>query len=227
MVYSLPLKTTYNTAIKLMKKIMSILFLLFVLLIVLIISIDYHIQSSVQSKLYKNIKTIPYNKVGLVLGTVKTLKNGNINRYYQYRINAAVSLFKAGKVEFILVSGDNSREGYDEPTDMKEDLIKQGVPENRIFADYAGFRTLDSVVRSKAIFGQKNITIISQKFHNERAIFIANHKAIDAIGFEAQDVSMRAGLLVQFREKLARVKVLIDLILGIQPKFLGEPVEIP
>jgi len=205
---------------------MSTLFFLVILLIVLILCADYYVQSSVQNKLYKDIEAIPYNKVGLVLGTVKVLKNGNINRYYQYRIDAAAALFKAGKIKFILVSGDNSVEGYDEPTDMKDDLVKKGVPVEKIFLDYAGFRTLDSVVRGKAIFGQKSMTIISQKFHNERAVFIANHKEIEAIGFEAKDVSMRAGLLVQTREKLARVKVLIDLVFGVKPKFLGDKIEI-
>ena len=209
------------------KKIIMSLFFLVALLIVVILSADYYVQSSVQSQLYKDVKAIPYNKVGLVLGTVKILKNGNTNRYYQYRIDAAVALFKAGKIKFIIVSGDNSREGYDEPTDMKDDLIKRGVPADNIFSDFAGFRTLDSVVRSYRIFGQKSITIISQKFHNERAVFIANHKKIDAIGFQAQDVSMRAGLLVQSREKLARVKVLIDVIFGVQPKFGGDKIEIP
>ena len=209
-----------------MKKIIMLLLVLVTLLIVLILSADYYVQSSVQKQLYKEVSEIPYNKVGLVLGTVKILKNGNVNRYYQYRIDAAVALFKAGKIKFIIVSGDNSKEGYDEPTDMKDDLIKNGVPADKIFADFAGFRTLDSVVRSKRIFGQKSITIISQKFHNERAVFIANHKAIDAIGFEARDVSLRAGLLVQSREKLARVKVLIDVIFGVQPKFGGDRIEI-
>ncbi len=205
---------------------MSTLFFLVILLIVLILCADYYVQSSVQNKLYKDIEAIPYNKVGLVLGTVKVLKNGNINRYYQYRIDAAAALFKAGKIKFVLVSGDNSVEGYDEPTDMRDDLVKKGVPVEKIFLDYAGFRTLDSVVRGKAIFGQKSMTIISQKFHNERAVFIANHKEIEAIGFEAKDVSMRAGLLVQTREKLARVKVLIDLVFGVKPKFLGDKIEI-
>ncbi len=208
------------------KKLMTILLSSFFFLVVLILGADYYVQSSVQNKLYKNIETIPYNKVGLVLGTVKLLQNGNLNRYYKYRIEAAAALFKAGKIDFILVSGDNSRKGYDEPTDMKEDLIKKGIPEHKIFLDYAGFRTLDSVVRSNAIFGQKNITIISQKFHNERAVFIANHKHINAIGFEAKDVSIRAGLKVQIREKLARVKVLIDVLFGVQPKYLGKQIEI-
>lgn len=209
-----------------MKKIISTLSLLVILLLVLILSADYYVQSSVKNQLYKDIEAIPYNKVGLVLGTIKVLTNGNTNRYYQYRIDAAVALFKAGKIKFVLVSGDNSREGYDEPTDMKNDLIKAGVPEDKIFLDFAGFRTLDSVVRGKAIFGQKSMTIISQKFHNERAVFIANYKGIDAIGFEARDVSMRAGLLVQSREKLARIKVLIDLLFGVQPKFGGDKIEI-
>ena len=209
-----------------MKKIILFLLLLVALLILIILSADYYVQSSVQKQLYKEVANIPYNKVGVVLGTVKILKSGRVNRYYQYRIDAAVALFKAGKIKFILVSGDNSKEGYDEPTDMKNDLIKRGVPADHIFADFAGFRTLDSVVRSKRIFGQKSITIISQKFHNERAVFIANHKEIDAIGFEAKDVSLRAGLLIQGREKLARVKVLIDVIWGVQPKFGGDKIEI-
>lgn len=205
---------------------MFILISLFSALILLIVLADYYVRSSVQDKLYEKITDIPHNKVGVVLGTVKRLQNGNLNRYYKYRIDAAVALFKAGKIKFILVSGDNSKKGYDEPTDMKEDLVEKGIPESKIFLDYAGFRTLDSVVRSKAIFGQKSITIISQKFHNERAIFIANHRAIDAIGFQAQDVSIRAGLKVQIREKLARIKVLIDVVLGVQPKFLGKPIKI-
>lgn len=205
---------------------MLVSILLLSALILLVISADYYVQSSAQDKLYKEIAAVPYNEVGLVLGTVKRLKNGNLNRYYKYRIEAAAALFKAGKIKFILVSGDNSRKGYDEPTDMKEDLILKGIPEHKIFLDYAGFRTLDSVVRSNVVFGQKSITIISQKFHNERAVFIANHKAIDAIGFEAQDVSIRAGLKVQLREKLARVKVLIDVLFGVQPKFLGEKITI-
>ena len=187
----------------------------FMALLVLILGADYYVKSSTANQLYHSVEAIPKNKVGLLLGTVKYLANGNLNRYYKYRIEAAAALFHAGKVAIILVSGDNSREGYDEPTDMKDDLIKKGVPEDKIVLDYAGFRTLDSVVRSQKIFGQSKITVISQQFHNERAIFIAQHKSIEAIGFTARDVSMRAGLKVMLREKLARVKVLIDLLIGV------------
>ncbi|WP_264793118.1 SanA/YdcF family protein [Aureispira anguillae] len=196
------------------------------LLVLVIFGADFSIKASTIKQLHQSTETIPYNKVGLLLGTVKYLKNGRLNRYYKYRIEAAVRLFQAQKIDLILVSGDNSKKGYDEPTDMKEDLIKKGIPASKIVLDYAGFRTLDSVVRSLKIFGQKKITVISQQFHNERAIFIANYKGIEAIGFSAQDVSTRAGIKVMIREKFARVKVYLDLLLGVEPKFLGKPIKI-
>ena len=141
--------------------------------------------------------------------------------YYKYRVNAAVKLYKAGKIAFIVVSGDNSSKDNDEPTDFKNDLMKQGIPANKIFLDYAGFRTLDSVVRIKEIFGQDSVTMISQQFHNERAIYLAEHFNINAIGFNAKGISGRYGLKVKLREYLARVKVFVDIIFNVQPKFLG------
>jgi SanA protein len=179
-----------------------------------------------EDDLYTSVDDIPKNKVGLLLGTIKILSNGNINLYYKYRINATVELYKAGKIEFVLVSGDNGSKSYDEPTTFKEDLIAKGIPEDQIFLDYAGFRTLDSVIRAKAIFGQDSITIISQQFHNERAIYLAKHNDIKAIAFNAQDVSGRYGLKVQLREYLARAKASIDLLFNVAPKFLGDKIEI-
>jgi len=111
------------------------------------------IEKNAKGNLYFKTKNIPKNKVGLILGTSKKTRNGNINGYYKYRLDAAIELFKSGKIEYLVVSGDNSSTNYDEPTDFKEDLIKAGIPENKIFLDYAGFRTLDSVVRIKEIFG--------------------------------------------------------------------------
>lgn len=105
-------------------------------------------------------------------------------------------------------------------------MIKQGIPANRIYLDYAGFRTLDSVVRCKEIFSQESITVISQQFHNERAIFIANYKGIKAVGFNAKGVSKRYGFKVMVRERMARVKMMLDLLSGKQPKFLGKKIEI-
>jgi len=182
------------------------------------------VEKSAIDKLYTDVKNIPSNKVGLLLGTGKTLSNGHINLYYKYRIEAAVTLYNAGKISYILVSGDNGHEHYDEPTTIKNDLIAKGIPANKIFLDYAGFRTLDSVVRCKVVFGQKRITIISQSFHNERALFIADRKGVEAVAFNAEDVSMRYGFKTRLRERLARVKMMLDLGLGKQPKFLGEKV---
>lgn len=137
-----------------------------------------------------------------------------------------MELYKAEKIDFILVSGDNGSEGYDEPTDFKNDLIESGIPESKIYLDYAGFRTLDSMVRVKEIFGQTSVTIISQQFHNERALYLANHFDIEAIGYNARGVSGKKAMKVQLREYLARVKVFVDILLNVNPKFLGEPVEI-
>jgi len=209
-----------------LQKIIKFSLLLFLLGMLTIFLMDFWVKKSTQADLYSSIDEIPKNKVGLVLGTLKVLPNGNINRYYSYRIDAAEQLFKAGKVEFLLVSGDNGREEYDEPTTMKEDLVDRGIPEEKIFIDYAGFRTLDSVVRAKAIFGQEKFTIVSQPFHNERAVFIANRKGLEAVGFNAKKVGRSYGWKVQAREKLARVKVLLDIILMKQPKFFGDSIEI-
>lgn len=162
----------------------------------------------------------------MVLGTSNKLVGGGSNPYYTNRIKATLDLYKAGKIEYVLVSGDNSSQYYNEPTTFKKDLIKGGIPKEKIFLDYAGFRTLDSMVRAKAIFGLENATIISQKFHNERAIFLAEEKGLHAIGFNADDISLKNGFKVQIREYFARVKVFIDLGLNTQPKFYGDKVEI-
>lgn len=196
------------------------------LLIIVVISIGvvstYHWMSfKTRYQVYDSVNAIPKNKVGLLLGTGKYATSGNINLFYKYRIDAVVKLYKAGKIEYILVSGDNSRKDYDEPTDFKKDLIAKGIPEDKIFLDYAGFRTLDSVVRAKEIFGQTSITIISQKFHNQRAIYIAKQYGIDAVGFNAKDVYNS-----HFREYLARSKASLDLVFNVQPKFLGEKIVI-
>ncbi len=211
---------------KFIKTILKVSFILAILSLLSIFIANFMINHSVEDKIYTSVQKIPNNKVGLLLGTSKTLSNGRLNLYYQYRIDAAVELYHARKVEYVLVSGDNSTQYYDEPTTIKNDLMARGIPENKIFLDYAGFRTLDSVIRSKEIFGQESITVISQQFHNERAIYIANRKDIKAIGFNAKDVHIKYGLKTQIREKLARVKMMLDLIIGKQAKFLGEPIEI-
>ena len=187
---------------------------------------DHIIENAAKDRTYWNVTEVPKNKVGLVLGTSNRLAGGGSNPYYTNRIKATLELFKAGKIDYILVSGDNSTQYYNEPTVFKKDLVQGGIPSEKIFLDYAGFRTLDSMVRAKHIFGLDSVTIISQKFHNERAIYLAEKKGLYAIGFNADGISLNQGLKVQIREYFARVKVFIDLALNTQPKFFGDKIEI-
>ncbi|MGB5270233.1 SanA/YdcF family protein [Eudoraea sp.] len=199
--------------------------LLLLSLLAIVIS-NFTIEISARGKTFNDPAVIPKNKVGLVLGTSRMLVEGGVNPYYAHRINATIKLYKAGKIEYVLVSGDNGSIYYNEPTTIKKDLVKRGIPGEKIFLDYAGFRTLDSMVRAKFIFGLDSVTVISQQFHNERAIYLAEKKGLMAIGFNAKGISGKEGIKVQFREYFARVKVFIDLLLNTQPRFYGEKIEI-
>ena len=209
-----------------LKKILLIILIPFSIVLILIFIANKRVETVSKQKLYSNISEIPVNKVGLLLGTSKYLTSGHINLYYKYRIEAAAELYRNNKIEYILVSGDNSTKRYNEPKKIKKDLIKEGIPEDRIVLDYAGFRTLDSVVRADKVFGENSFTVISQKFHNERAVFLANHFKSKAIGFNAKEVGTRYGFKVQIREYFARVKVFLDILFNVKPKFLGNKIEI-
>ncbi len=188
---------------------------------------DWQVAKSAEGKLYDDASALPPHKVGLLLGTAKYVQNGRINLYYQYRIQAAWELLQAGKVQYLVISGDNSRPDYNEPEMMKQDLIALGANEKHLFLDYAGFRTFDSVLRLRDVFGQQEAIVISQAFHNERALYIASREGMALVGYNAQDVGRRAGRKVQMRERLARVKVFWDYLSNTQPKYLGEAVAIP
>ncbi len=169
-----------------------------------------------KGRVYNNVKEIPYKEVGLLLGTSPTTINGWTNIYYTYRIDAAVKLYKAKKISRILISGDGKEKSYDEPKYMRRDLIKRGVPAHKITLDKKGLRTYDSVINAKETFGLSNFTVISQRFQNERAIFLAGHNDIDAIGCNAKDAPNQKGksaVKVRIREVFAKVKVFMDLIL--------------
>ncbi|ANQ47676.2 DUF218 domain-containing protein [Flammeovirga sp. MY04] len=162
-------------------------------------------------------------KTGLLLGTSNYLRSGAPNPYFTNRIEAATKLLKEHDIEFVIVSGDNKTNDYNEPKKMYQALVKQGVNKKNIVLDYAGFRTLDSVIRAKEVFGQDRFIIISQKFHIERAIFIARYHGIEAYGYAAEDVPFEKGYWVKYREVLARVKMMLDLyVLKTSPKFLGK-----
>ena len=183
---------------------------------------------SAKGRTYNNVEEIPYNKVGVVLGTVPKLSNGNDNYYYTCRMKATADLYFAGKLSYIIASGDNHIKEYNEPECMRNSLVALGVPDTVIYLDYAGFRTFDSMVRAKIVFGQDSITVISQHWHNQRAIFVARQQDMNAIGFDAKDAIVRKAYFKNhLREMLAKVKAVVDVCFGKQPHFLGEPIIIP
>ena len=185
------------------------------------------IRGAASGRTYSDVHAIPHRTVGLVLGCKKYLADNRPNLFFRNRVAAAAELYRQGKVDYLLVSGDNHILGYDEPADMKNELVTEGVPAEKIYLDYAGFRTLDSVVRAKEVFGLAQITIISQKFHAQRAIFIANHRGLDAIAFNAPDVDAYDSFGTRVREHFARLKAVLDIyVLRKQPHFLGEKVAI-
>lgn len=177
--------------------------------------------------LFDDPQAVPGGGVGLVFGCDPQVQ-GRENLYFRYRIDAAETLWKAGKLRGLIVSGDNRSRYYNEPEKMRRALIARGIPAERIVCDYAGLRTLDSVVRAKEIFGVGRITFISQRFQNERAAFLARANGMEVAGFNARDVAGQGGIKTKLREVGARVKMWLDVhVLGTRPRHLGERIALP
>ena len=187
--------------------------------------IDRAVSFYVQDRVYEDVEILPHRHYALVLGTSKYVTKRKTNKYYDYRLEASKLLIDQDKVDYLLLSGDNRTIQYNEPRTMFLDLRKMGVSESVMFKDFAGFRTLDSVVRANKVFQVPSFTIISQKFHCERALLIAKHYDIDAICFTAKQPEVYFGTRV--REMFARVKAVLDLIIGVKPYFLGTPEPLP
>ncbi|MBN8422671.1 MAG: YdcF family protein [Verrucomicrobia bacterium] len=189
---------------------------------------EWWVAKRAEGRCFDEVNSLPEAPVAVVLGTSARLADGRANLFFLPRMEAAAALFKAGKVKALIVSGDNGTQGYDEPTDMKRALMQMGVPVEKIVCDYAGFRTLDSVVRAKEVFGQQHVIFVSQRFHNARAIYLAQAFGIEAYGLDAKDVPVALSVKTFLREKLACVKAVLDVnLLGTRPKFLGEKVPVP
>jgi SanA protein len=175
---------------------------------------------------FDDVKQVPRKRVGLVLGCSSRLADGRPNPYFLPRVEAAVALHQAGVVEYLLLSGDNGSRNYDEPSVFKDALVANGVPADRLVLDYAGFRTLDSVIRAREVFGVDDFVVVSQRDHGERAVFLARRLGMNAVGYVAGDVTGIASFTTRAREWLARVKAVIDLKVGARPRFLGPKVPI-
>ncbi len=183
---------------------------------------DIFVAWNASGKTYEDVDSIPHRKVGLILGTSPiSTWTGRRNYYFDHRIKAGADLYKAGKVDWLVVSGGdyrNTENGYDEPVAMRDSLMKQGVDSKRIILDYDGTRTLNSIAKMRDVYCQDSITIISQEYHNERALYLAKHLGIDAIAFNAKTPGRHTSWWRnRGREVLARVKLFIDVVRGLHP----------
>ena len=185
------------------------------------IAADRRVESCAAGRVFTSVEDVPAREFGLLLGTTRLVKGKYRNDYFYKRIRAAADLYRAGKIRKIIVSGDNSRTDYNETGDMKRELAAEGVAPDDVLMDYAGFRTLDSVVRARNLYGATELTVISQMFHVERAVYLADRNGIDAIGFVAEDsVVKSARVRLAIRESLARVRAVLDAeILHSKPHF--------
>ena len=184
---------------------------------ILVLVCDYLVTSNAKGKLFDDVEDIPYREVGLLLGTTpQTRIGGYVNRFFVFRIDATEKLYKAGKISKVLISGDeDSLDGVNEVVSMRDSLMVRGVPEEAIMLDGQGFRTLESVIRANRVFGVKSFTVISQQFHNERALYQVDHLDLDindVIAFNAESPDTAMAQLIYLREYLARVKLFIDLL---------------
>jgi SanA protein len=214
-----------------MKKITLILFIGLLFIVSTIMLCHYIVVWNANGKIYTKIEDIPASDIGLLLGTPPQTRYGGMsNSFFNYRIDAAEALYKAGKIGYLLISGDdNSLNGLNEVQCMKDSLIIRGIPASVIFLDGKGLRTFDSVVRTSTLFGVKSFTVISQKFHNERAIYLAEHLNLDiekVQAFNAKSPTSKLSLLTYLREYLARVKMFIDIFLKDEIEVLDEKIDL-
>jgi len=199
----------------------GVLALCMVLGILALFAADRRVEHYAAGRVYSDAEAIPAREYGLVPGTSRLVHGKYLNTYFSNRIRAALELYRAGKIRKIIVSGDNGRTDYNETGDMARELITQGVSPEDVLSDYAGFRTLDSVVRARNLFGATEITVISQRFHCERAIYLAARHGIDAVGFEADEIAPQAiRVKLAVRETFARVLAILDAeVLKTKPHF--------
>jgi SanA protein len=217
------MKLKYYNNMKLTEKMSiasALIIILFIAALVAVGAVDFYVASFAKDKIFYNIQKVPPKKAALILGTVKKYQ-ARPNLYYEFRLNAAYDLWKYGKVNAIIVSGDNSKKHYNEPFCMKNDLVKRGIPPEYITEDFAGFRTLDSVVRANKIFSLEDYIIVSQDWHCQRALFLCHKMNQKAVAYCAKDVRGTKYYKARLRELLARNKALLDIIFNVKPKYLG------
>ena len=187
---------------------------------------ERRLDQQASSCLTGDLSRLADSDVALVLGAAPIGPEGGPNRYFEYRLDAAAALWRAKKVKYLLLSGDNRSADYDEPTAMRAGLIKRGVPAEAIYRDFAGLRTRDSVLRAQSVFGQKRLIIVSQRFHLARALFLAREAGIDACGFEAKDVGSPYSVFTTLRRYPSALRAYWDVWLDTPSRHAGPTVAI-
>ncbi len=198
---------TYKTS-----RTLCILLLLIAAGLAVVAGCELAVYSASKGRVYSDVDEIPHREVGLLLGTNPKGRRGGINMFYNHRIDAAVALYEAGKVDRFIISGAKTGPDYDEPQAMREALVARGVPDSILVLDGEGFHTIESIVRAKEVFGVDSLTIVSQEFHNRRSLYMAKRNGLDAIAYNAANTTILRWRIIMFlRERASRVKaVLLD-----------------
>jgi len=212
-----------RTVFRFRKVILSMLIIFLLISVFAIYYSDRKVNKSTADYVFNSLNKIPAQRVGMVLGTSRFVSAGKKNPFFYNRIQAAKSLYFSGKVQYLILSGDNRYFSYNEPREMRRELLRMGIPDSVIFMDFAGFRTLDSVVRGKRVFKLNRFIIISQEFHCRRAVYIARKHGIEATAYVAENPPDSFAWTVIWREYLARVSMMLDLyVFDTSPYFLGD-----
>lgn len=208
-----------------MKKLLKIGIRLALICIVCVLSINSYVINSTKNQIIKDdLSSIKDADCIVILGA--GIWGDEPSPMLQDRLEEGIRLYKEGVALKIIMSGDHSREEYDEVNIMKQYAVDKGVPSEDIFMDHAGFSTYESIYRSKEIFGVENIAIVTQEYHLYRALYISNQFDINAYGVNADPRKYAGQLYREAREILARNKDVVNCIIKPEPTFLGDTIPV-
>ena len=207
-----------------MKKYLKILFYITIIGLIAIVSVNLYVKSATKKHVYNSMKRFPKNDVGIIFGA--GINGDQPSKYLKDRLDAGILLYKAKRINKILLSGDNGRDEHDELTVMKNYCFKHGVDTSKIFIDYAGFDTYSTMYRAKHIFKIKKATLISQRYHLNRAIYIGQELGIKSVGYSANSGEYLGYKYVTTREYLSVFKAFFDVLRDRDPHFLGNTIDI-
>ncbi len=195
---------------KTLKRALWVLIAIMVVGLAIVAGCELAVCNASKGLVYSDVEEIPHREVGLLLGTNPKGRRGGVNMFYNYRIDAAVALYEAGKVDRFLISGAKRGSDYDEPQAMREALVARGVPDSIFVLDGQGYHTIESIVRAKEVYEVDSVTIISQEFHNRRSLYMAKHNGLEAIAYNAANTTVLRWRIIMFlRERASRVKAVL------------------